>query len=313
MIIYQYPQAEKLNIRDCVLALGFFDGVHIAHRDLLLAAKRIAEERGLAFGIFTFGSEGGIKKSVRRLYDDGEKAELFCAVGADFTVYADFGKIASLSPEEFVANTLCADLNCHVCVAGFNFRFGKGASAGAIQLSGYMQECGCDAIICDEITADDGSTLSATGIRGLIEEGRTEEANMLLGSPYYIKGRVLHGRADGRKLGFPTANIEIGEGKIVPRLGVYRTAVAIDGRIYSAVTNIGRCPTFMGESTRLEAHLIGFDGNLYDKEIKVYILGFLRDERKFGSLDELKAQINLDRERTIIENGELTWQALGQK
>ena len=120
-------------------------------------------------------------------------------------------------------------------------------------------------------------------------------------------------KTSGKLTAKQTANLEIGEGKIVPRLGVYRTAVAIDGRIYSAVTNIGRCPTFMGESTRLEAHLIGFDGNLYDKEIKVYILGFLRDERKFGSLDELKAQINLDRERTIIENGELTWQALGQK
>ncbi len=313
MTVFEYPFNEKPNIDKCVLALGFFDGVHVAHRDLLLKGKEAAKKSGLSFGVFTFKSDGRIKAGAKRLYDDREKAELFETLGADFTVFADFGAIGGCTPRDFVKKILVGELCCITCVAGFNFRFGKGASAGASELLGYMQECGCDAIICDEITADDGSTLSATGIRRLIEEGRTEEANMLLGSPYYIKGRVLHGRADGRKLGFPTANLEIGEGKIVPRLGVYRTAVAIDGRIYSAVTNIGRCPTFMGESTRLEAHLIGFDGNLYDKEIKVYILGFLRDERKFGSLDELKAQINLDRERTIIENGELTWQALGQK
>ena len=312
MIIYQYPQAEKLNIRDCVLALGFFDGVHIAHRDLLLAAKRIAEERGLAFGIFTFGSEGGIKKSVRRLYDDGEKAELFCAVGADFTVYADFGKIASLSPEEFVANTLCADLNCHVCVAGFNFRFGKGAAADSKALSRLMAEAGAEAVICEEIT-DNGKTLSATLIRGLIEDGRAEGANRLLGSPYYIKGRVSHGRRDGRKMGFPTVNIAIGEGKILPKRGVYRSATVIDGKIYGGVSNIGICPTFDGEEVRLETHLIGYDGDLYGKEMRIYLLGYLREEKKFGSVDELKEQIQSDRNRAIKENGEITWQELGLK
>ena len=313
MTVYEYPFNEKPNIDNCVLALGFFDGVHLAHRDLLLKGKEAATRLGLSFGIFTFKSDGSIKANAKRLYDDKEKAEIFETLGADFTVFADFGAIVGCSPSDFVKRILVDELSCKICVAGFNFRFGKGASAGASELSKLMQECGGEAMICEEITTDDGQTLSATAIRELIESGKTEEANMLLGSPYYIKGRVLHGRADGRKLGFPTANIEIGEGKIVPRLGVYRTAVALDGRIYSAVTNIGKCPTFMGESTRLEAHIIGFNGDLYDKEIKVYILGFLRDEKKFGSIDELKAQINIDKERTIKENGELTWQALGQK
>lgn len=312
MIIYQYPQAEKLNIQDCVLALGFFDGVHIAHRDLMLAAKKIAGERGLAFGIFTFGSQGGIKNGVRRLYNDEEKAELFCEVGADFTVFADFGKIASLSPEEFVKNTLCADLSCRVCVAGFNFRFGKGAAADSNMLSRLMSESGAEAMICEEIT-DKGQTLSATLIRGLIEDGRIEEANRLLGAPYYIKGRVLHGRRDGRKMGFPTVNIAIGEGKILPRRGVYRSCAVIDGRIYGGVSNVGVCPTFDGEDIRLETHLIDFEGDLYDREIRVYLLGYLREEKKFGSIDELKEQIRTDKNRAIQENGEITWQELGLK
>jgi riboflavin kinase/FMN adenylyltransferase len=311
--VYEYPFTEKPNIDRCVLALGFFDGVHVAHRDLLLKAKEAAMRRGLSFGIFTFESDGKIKAGARRLYDDEEKAEIFDSLGADFTVFADFSAISGCTPEDFVDRILIDDLCCRICVAGYNFRFGKGASAGAKELTEFMRRRDAEALICDEIKAKDGSPVSATVIRELIEEGKTEEANILLGAPYYIKGRVLHGRADGRKLGFPTANLEIGEGKIVPRLGVYRTAVDLDGRIISAVTNIGKCPTFMGESTRLEAHLIDFDGDLYGREIKVYILGFLRDEMRFDSLEELKAQIDIDKKATIKENGELTWQESGLK
>lgn len=312
MIIYQYPTEQKLNIGSCVLALGFFDGVHIAHRDLLSKAREVARARGLKLGIFTFGSSGNIKADVQRLYDDEEKAELFEALGADFVVYADFSRLAGSSPEDFVKRTLCGELGCQVCVAGFNFRFGKGAAADSARLAALMTEAGGEAIILDEITAD-GITLSATLIRGLITSGRIEEANGYLGAPYYIKGRVLHGRSDGRKLGFPTANIKIDVSKITPKAGVYRTAVLVDGRIYSAVSNIGTCPTFEGTETRLEAHLIDFDGDLYGKEIRVYLLGYLREEKRFESLDELKMQINIDKIKTIKENGEIKWQHLGLK
>ncbi len=312
MVIYSYPTEEKLNIKECVLALGFFDGVHIAHRDLLSRARDEAIARGLSFGIFTFSSAGAIKANTDRLYDDTEKAELFESLGADFAVFADFGRLAGCSPEEFVKEILCRELNCSVCVAGFNFRFGKGAAADSARLSALMAESGGEAIILDEITAD-GLTLSATLIRGLISDGKIREANAYLGAPYYIKGRVLHGRSDGRKLGFPTANIVIGEGKIVPRAGVYRTAVVAEGRIYSAVSNIGVCPTFEGTETRLEAHLIDFEGDLYDKLLRVYLLGFIREERRFNSLEELKMQINIDKNTTIKENGVIEWQHLGLK
>lgn len=312
MQIIEYPIKEKVNIPKCVLALGFFDGVHLAHRDLLTRAERIARERGLAFGVFTFGSGGGIKNGTARLYDDSEKAEIFASLGADLTVIADFGAISGSSPEEFVKDILVGELNCATCVAGFNFRFGKGARADSNSLRILMSECGGDAIILDEITVD-GVTLSATLIRGLIAEGRIEEANRYLGAPYYIKGRVLHGRRDGRKMGFPTVNINIDEGRIIPRLGVYRTAAVIDGKIYSGVSNIGICPTFDGREVRLETHIIGFDGDLYERELCIYLLGFLRDERKFSSVEELRAHIDIDKTRAINENGEITWQELGLK
>ena len=313
MITYDYPILKGDGPSDCVLALGFFDGVHIAHRDLMSRAKKIAKERGLSFGIFTFKSHGNIKISSARLYDDEDKADIFESLGADFAVFADFSAISGCSGADFVKKILCDELCCRVCVAGFNFRFGKGASAGSEELSEFMAECGGEACICEEITTPDGSTLSATLIRNLIIDGKVDEAKAHLGDPYYIKGRVLHGRSDGGKLGFPTANITIPEGRIIPRLGVYRSAVVIDDKIFSAVTNIGRCPTFEGEEIRLEAHIIGFEGDLYGKELKVFLLGFLRDERHFESLDELKMQINIDKNTTINENGDITWQDLGLK
>lgn len=312
MVIYHYPTDEKLNIPECVMALGFFDGVHIAHRDLISRAAEEAKTRGLKLGIFTFAFDGKIKVGSSRLYDDGEKAEMFADLGADFTVYADFDAISGCSAEDFVSKILSRDLNCRTCVAGFNFRFGKGAKGNSTMLCELMAENGGEAVICDEITAD-GTTLSATLIRGLISSGEIEEANRLLGAPYYIKGRVAHGRKDGRKLGFPTANIILGEGRTLPRLGVYRTAVVIDGRVYSGVTNIGVCPTFMGDEARLETHIIDFSGDLYDKELRVYLLGFIRDERRFDSLEELKMQINIDKNTTIRENGDIKWQELGLK
>lgn len=312
MVIYQYPTDERPNISECVLALGFFDGVHIAHRDLINEAAKTAREQGLKLGIFTFGSKGAIKADAERLYDDEEKAEIFSALGADFTVIADFKEIAHTSAEDFVNNILVRDLNCRVCVAGFNFRFGRGAAGNSDRLKTLMESAGGEARICDEITAD-GVTLSATLIRSLISEGKIEEANKYLGAPYYIKGRVLHGRSDGRKLGFPTINMNIDEGRIVPKRGVYRTATIIDGAIYSGVSNVGVCPTFEGDLVRLETHVIDYDGDLYGREMRVYLLGYLREERKFDSIDLLKGQIEYDKNRAIKENGEIKWQELGLK
>ena len=313
MLIYEYPSERELNICECVLALGFFDGVHIAHRDLLAKAKAVAEEKGLKLGVFTFASKGDIKKSHARLYDDNEKAEIFNSLGADFTVFADFSAISGCSPEEFVRDILVKHFNCRICVAGFNFRFGKGASAGSKELSLLMSEAAGKAIICDEITAQDGATLSATVIRGLITEGRISEANDLLGAPYYNKGRVYHGRSDGRTMGFPTINIPIGEGKIVPRLGVYLSAIPVGDSIYTGITNIGVCPTFDAREVHLETHILDFEGDLYGREIRIFLIDFMREERAFTSVDELKMQINIDKNTAINKSGDIKWQDLGLK
>lgn len=313
MVIYHYPIQEKIDFSGAVLALGFFDGVHIAHRDLIKTARAVADERGLKLGIFTFGSDGKIKNNASRLYDDADKADIFESLGADFTVIADFSSIADKSGEEFVKDILVGELGAAVCVAGFNFRFGKGASSGEGELRRYMSEAGGEAIIREEITTKDHTTLSATLIRRLIAEGKIREATEILGAPYYIKGRVLHGRAVGRGMGFPTVNIPIPEGHVEPMAGVYNTAVEIDGRLYPAVTNIGRCPTFGEQELHLEAYILDFSGDLYDRELRVYLLDFIREERTFESVSELQKQIAYDTDKVRKESGELIWQHLGLK
>ena len=309
MQIYEYPGENIVN-GECVLALGFFDGVHIAHRDLILTAKRTAEELGLPIGIFTF--RGDIKNGVERIYTDSEKAVLFESLGVDFIVFADFAAIKDCSPEDFVDKILISALKCRVAVAGFNFRFGKGARGDAALLTELLKRDGSKAIIKKEVTSNDGKTVSSTRIRDLMVSGRMHEANALLGAPYYIIGRVEHGNSVGRTLGFPTVNLPIGDGKILPRSGVYRSAIPIGQKIYSGITNIGVCPTFEAREVHSETYILDFDGNIYGEEIRIFLIDFMRDEIAFSTPNELKMQINVDKNRAIEENGDLIWLATGQ-
>ena len=185
MVIYHYPFKENTDIAPSVLALGFFDGVHIAHRDLIKTARDEADKRGLKLGVFTFGAGGNIKTGASRLYGDLEKAEIFEKLGADFTVIADFGSIAGMSGEDFVKGLLVNELNAKVCVAGFNFRFGKGAKSGEAELRSFMNDVGGEAVVREEITTSDHTTISATMIRDMITGGNIKKANEILGAPYY--------------------------------------------------------------------------------------------------------------------------------
>ena len=298
MIIFEYPGENKI-CGDCVLALGLFDGVHVAHRDLILTAKTTAVERGLPLGIFTF--DKGIKSDAPKIYSNIDRAELFEKLGADFVVFADFNQIKDTSPEDFVNKILCKKLRCRVAVAGFNFRFGRSASGNADTLNSLMQKSGGEAIIKQEITGKDGKTVSSTRIRELLSKKKLNEANILLGEPYFINGNVCPGNQKGRELGFPTFNTPIPHGVIAPT-GVFRSIVNVDGKTYNAITNIGTCPTLGARDIHAETHIIDYSGNLYGKQLKTYLLGFLRDEMHFDSAEELCKQIEKDIKITIGEN-----------
>ena len=293
MKVYNYEYNRNLSTGECVLALGFFDGVHIAHRKLLMLARDIATAEGIPFGVFTFSSDGNVKRGVARIYTDDEKIALLKEVGADFTVLAHFPSISGLSPEEFVSDVLVRDTGVKIAVAGFNFRFGQGASGDCRDLSRLLSAHGARAVISDEITVGD-RTVSSSLIRRLLTNGDIKEANRLLVRPYSLSGVVAHGDGRGRHLGFPTLNTNLAPEKVIPRLGVYRSEVVIDGVLYRAITNIGRCPTLGERAAHAETHVLDFSGAIYGEEIHISLFEFLREEMVFENAERLREQIALD-------------------
>ena len=310
MQVLKYAPGKIPNTKPCVMALGFFDGVHLGHRELLRVARDEAARLGISFGIFTFASDSAIKPGARRIHSDKEKCDILYGLGADFVVLADFVDIAHFSAEEFTNEVLIRSLNTHVAVAGFNYKFGRGASGTADDLVTYMAQGGRRAMISDAFYLD-GAPISTTRIRAALDKGDMREVAALLGAPYHISGSVERGRGDGSRLGFPTVNTSLNNTKASPKRGVYRTAVPIAGRIYPALTNVGTCPTFDERELHLETYILNFEGDLYGETLDVYFLDFLREEQRFSSEKELVMQIIVDKNRVIKENGDITWQELG--
>ena len=308
MRIYRYSECDRIG-DGCVIALGFFDGVHLGHRELLRSARERAEAMKLPLGVFTFTTDSPIKKG-KKIYSDSERCALLREAGADFALICSFGEVSELSPEDFVLKVLIGKLSARVAVAGFNYRFGKGASGDAAALTHLMERAGGCALICEDVTLD-GETVSTTRIKARLEAGEVAEAARLLGAPFRISGEVTHGNSVGRKLGFPTVNTSRDEWLLLPRRGVYRTATVIDGKVFSALTNVGSCPTFGDRDVHCETYILDFDGDLYGRNITVYFLDYLREEIRFESEKELIMQINIDKSRIIKENGDAKWQELG--
>lgn len=309
MRVFEYKRGKKLALSDSVLALGFFDGVHTAHRLLIEDGMRIAKERHLPFAILTFPSEDGLKKSSPRIYGTDERLSLFRDMGVENVILADFASVSDMTPREFVMEALIGDIGCKIAVAGYNFRFGCGAAGDSSDLLNLMEKAGGEAVIHDEHSYL-GKPISATLIREKLSTGDVNSANDLLLAPYFVKGRVTHGRSIGHSLGFPTVNMSLPEERYVIASGVYKTGVEIDGALYTGITNVGTCPTFESREMHLETYILNFKGDLYERDITVYFLDYLRPERRFSSPEELTEQIKKDCENA---KGELTWQALGLK
>ena len=281
-------------------ALGTFDGVHIGHADLLLAAAK-KPDGATHSAVWTFSSPPALAfgKDIKLLTTIGQKLELIKEFGVDIAIVEEFESVASLSPEEFVSDVLVKKCRVTSAICGFNFRFGKKAAGDAEKLSNYMSSLGGSAQIMPPRKVD-GRIVSSTTIRGLIESGDIELANKMLGRPYSVCLPVLHGKHLGHSLGMPTANQTIPACSVVPRHGVYASVCRFDGKTYPSVSNVGIRPTVDdGDAVNVETHVIGFDGDIYGKEITVYLCGFIRPETKFSSENDLAAQMALDKQKAI--------------
>ena len=308
IINYKYPSDTTL--RGIAVALGYFDGVHVGHRELIALLVSEAKKRGLSPYVLTFAdSISKTKNNQSMLYTAEEKIRIFESLGAEGVIVTDFSSVAELSPERFVSEVLIKALGAELAISGYNFRFGKGASADSQRLSELMRGLGKDAVILDEQRID-GKPISATAIRQLIYDKRLDEATRMLGVPYSIEGRVEKGLGLGKAYGFPTVNIPIREDSPLST-GVYRTAVKIGKKLYTGITNIGKCPTVKEREIHSETLIADFDGDIYGENIRIYFLGYLRPEKRFDSIEELREQIYIDKEKSLKENGELTWLEIG--
>lgn len=266
------------------IALGMFDGVHIGHRAVLESAINSGlKSLAVTFDSLPFKS-GGI------LMTPQIKEESLKAFGVNEVRFLKFEEVKDLSPLEFLER-LCHKYNVGKIVCGFNYRFGRKAEGTTQFLREYCEERG---IIFDEIppVTREGSPVSSTLIKELLNGGEVQKAETLLTAPFYFKAVVEKGDGRGRTMDFPTANQKYPGHYVRLKHGVYQTVVSIDGKEYDGVTNIGLVPTYPKEVVTAETYILNFSGDCYGKEMKTQIIKFLRPERRFNNLEELKKAIN---------------------
>ena len=292
MKVYEYTP-DTLFSGKRVVALGFFDGVHLGHREILECASTEAKRLSVPSAVFTFRSETDAFKGKKRIYGTEDKASLIAECSIDEMIVANFEDIREVPAEDFVNGVLIGDLGCISAVCGADFRFGRGAMGNRDLLFRLMENSGGRLISADDVTVG-GEKVSTTRIKKLLSEGDVRGAAELLSSPYFVKRRIKHGLGLGRSFGFPTVNTDITDSDPDLMLGVYKCACEIDGVRYNALTNVGTCPTVGERQSHRETFILGLHGDLYDKEIKISFLDFIRKEKQFESVERLIMQINID-------------------
>jgi riboflavin kinase/FMN adenylyltransferase len=287
-------------LKNAVVTSGTFDGVHLGHQKILQRVLEIAERIDGETVLITFWPHPRLvlfpeEHKLRLLSTFEEKAKLLRELGIDHLISIPFTKeFSELTSQEFIENVLVNKIQCKKLVIGYDHRFGKNREGSFEYLQANHLKFGFE---LEEIPRQDVDDIgvSSTKIRKALEAGDVTMALNYLGRPYELNGLVIKGQQIGRSIGFPTANVHIpNDYKLIPQNGVYAVQAAVNGNLHKAMLNIGNRPTVDGSKTTVEAHLFDFQGDLYDKQITIYFKAFLREERKFDGLEELKAQLKLD-------------------
>lgn len=296
--------SDDLKIDASVLTTGAFDGVHLGHQTVINEVKRRAAERGVESVVVTFDVHPAVvvrpdsaPKILTRL---PRKLELLESLGIDVVYVIEFDEArASTSAEDFVRDVFVDRLNAKEILVGSDFNFGKGREGTVEFLETQGRHFGFDVEGLELIRATDDATepVSSTAVRRALIGGEVETAAEMLGRPFEIHGTVTPGDQRGRTIGFPTANVVLPNDMARPANGVYACRYTTPGGdIHRAAVNVGVRPTFYesAEAAVLEAHLLDFDGDLYDQVARVQFIQFLRSERRFNGIDELKTQLDID-------------------
>jgi riboflavin kinase/FMN adenylyltransferase len=286
---------------DSVITLGKFDGLHRGHELLISQIKEQEKRYGLKTIVFTFDipprkqTTGGAAKVITT---NEEKHFIFEHTGIDYLIECPFTKeVMCMEPEAFI-QWMVGRLSVKCFVVGDDFCFGHDRKGNHEVLKQFEEKYGYRTIVMPKVK-DDGRDISSTFVREEIEKGNIAKVNELLGYPFFAKSDVIHGNRIGRTMGIPTINMAIPEEKMIPPYGVYITKALIEGDWYQGVSNIGRKPTISGDNALgLETFLLDFDKDVYEENILVEFLGYIRPERKFDSLEALQHQIEQDIEQT---------------
>lgn len=289
-----------------ILALGFFDGVHMGHSALLKACVELAQLHSVHPGAVTFANhpdalvQGNAPGLINTLPD---RERLLRKFGMEHVIVLPFdGQLRSRSWQDFI-RMLVEEHHAAGFVCGEDFRFGNRGLGTAEKLREYCEEQGIPCTVVPQQRID-GVAVSSTHIRYLMETGHMSQAVRFLGHPQILTGKVVHGHQLGRRLGIPTANLMLPKELVVPKFGVYACVAVVDGVRYPAVTNIGTRPTVAGIGITVEPWILDYSGDLYDREITLEFYQFLRPEQKFSTLEGMRQEIfhNAAEAREILKS-----------
>lgn len=289
-----------------VVTVGFFDGVHRGHQYIIEQLKKVAKGNGLKSAVITFRTHP--RKELHSefvpqlLTTLEERLDLLSKTGIDYCFLLDFNTdIQNLTAEEFIKTILKEELNVHTLLIGHDNKIGKGRKEDFEKYVQYGNEVNLKVIKTEESDYK-GKQVSSSEIRRLMSEGDIAIANKLLGYNFLLTGKVVEGQQIGRKLGYPTANLEpTDSAKMVPANGVYATWASVEGQKYMGMLNIGHRPTLIEEPNKetIEVHILGFDQDIYGKEVTLEIVKKIRGEQKFDSLKALKSQLDKDKKQIV--------------
>ena len=299
---------DKAQFDNTAVALGKFEGIHRGHMLLLDEIVSLADNNGetgdgskaIRSVVFTINMPG-----EQMINLDSERYEIFDKIGIDIVCECPFDeRISRLAPVEFIENILVKSLGARYVVVGSDFRFGYKREGDIDTLKSYQDKFGFKVIVFDKLTDDrDGQIISSSAIRDMLMRGDVAKVRDYMGRAYAISGEVAGGRRLGRTIGFPTINIIPDRRKLIPCFGAYETRVYIEGyeSVFKGITNIGDNPTIdQDNNVTVETHILDFSDDIYGRQAKVEFVRFIRSERKFDSIEDLKLQLEADRKSVKI-------------
>jgi len=297
------PKIMSTIINPSVVTIGTFDGVHIGHQKIIDRLINVAKKNHLESAILTFFPHPRMvlqkEVGIKLINTIEERKNIIKSKGVDHLIVHPFTKeFSRLTAREYVEQILVHQLNAKKIIIGYDHRFGRNRNANIQDLKELGKTFG---FTVEEISKQDVEevAVSSTKIRKAIEEGNIEKANTFLGNPFSLSGKIIKGKSLGKKLGFPTANLEIKEEyKIIPKNGVYIVQTQLNDSTVYGMMNIGTNPTVGGENQTIETHFLDFNQDLYGQELNIQLLKRIRDEKKFKDVDQLVEAMNKDLEHT---------------